>query len=39
VTARVRERLAVSKQAARKFDVKRFNFKKLSDLEVRIVSD
>jgi hypothetical protein len=39
VAARVRERLAVSKQAARKFDVKRFNFKKLSDLEVRTVSD
>jgi hypothetical protein len=35
VAARVRERLAVSKQAAQKFDVKRFNFNKLSDLQVR----
>jgi hypothetical protein len=39
VAARVRERSAVSKRAARKFDVKRFNLKKLSDLEVRTVSD
>jgi hypothetical protein len=35
VVAKVRERLAVSKQAAEKFDVKRFNLKKLSELEVR----
>jgi hypothetical protein len=35
VAARVRERLAVSKQVAQKFDVKRFNLKKLSDLQVR----
>ena len=33
--ARVRERLAVSKQATQKFYVKRLNLKKLSDLEVR----
>ena len=39
VAARFRERLAVSKQAARKFDVTRFNLKKLNDLEVRTVSD
>jgi hypothetical protein len=35
VVAKVRERLAVSKQAAQKFDVERFNLRKLSDLEVR----
>jgi hypothetical protein len=35
VTANVRERLAVSKQAAKKFDVERFNLRKLSELEVR----
>jgi hypothetical protein len=35
VVAKVRERLAVSKQAAQKFDVERFNIKKLSELEVR----
>jgi endonuclease/exonuclease/phosphatase family metal-dependent hydrolase len=35
VVAKVRERLAVSKQAAQKFDVERFNLKKLSELEVR----
>jgi hypothetical protein len=28
-------RLAVSKQAAQKFDVEKFNFKKLSALELR----
>jgi len=33
--AKVRERLAVSKQVAQKFDVERFNLRKLSDLEVR----
>jgi len=31
----VRERLAVSKQAAQKFDGERFNIKKLNELEVR----
>jgi hypothetical protein len=35
VVAKVRERLAVSRQAAQKFDVERFNLKKLSELEVR----
>jgi len=35
VVAKVSERLAVSKQAAQKFDVERFNFRKLNDLEVR----
>jgi hypothetical protein len=35
VVAKVRERLAVSKQAAQKFDAKRLYLKKLSELEVR----
>jgi hypothetical protein len=35
VVAKIRERLAVSKQAAQKVDAERFNLKKLSDLEVR----
>ena len=35
VVAEFRERLAVDKQAAQKFDVDRFNFRKLNDLEVR----
>jgi hypothetical protein len=35
VVAKVRERQAVSKEAARKFDAERFNLKKLSELEVR----
>jgi len=35
VVAKVRERLAVIKQAAPKFDVERFNLRKLSELEVR----
>jgi hypothetical protein len=35
VVAKVRERLAVSKQAAQNFDVERFNFRTLSELEVR----
>jgi len=35
VVAKVRERLAVSKQAAQQFDVERFNLRKLSKLEVR----
>jgi hypothetical protein len=32
---KVRERLAVSKQAAQKFDAERFNLKNVSELEVR----
>jgi len=36
VVAKVRERLAVSKQAAMKFDRERFNIRKLNELEVRI---
>jgi molecular chaperone GrpE (heat shock protein) len=35
VVAKVRERLAVSKRQAQKFDAERFNLKKLSELEVR----
>jgi len=35
VVANVREWLAVSKQAAKKFDVKRFNLRKLSKGEIR----
>jgi hypothetical protein len=35
VVAKVRERVAVSKQAAQKFDAETFNLKKLSELEVR----
>ena len=35
VVAKVRERLAVSKGAAQKFVVERFNLKKLNELEVR----
>jgi len=35
VVAKFRERLAVSKQAAQKSDVERFNLRKLSELEVR----
>jgi hypothetical protein len=35
VVAKVTERLAVSKQAAQKFDVERFNLRKLTELEVR----
>jgi hypothetical protein len=35
VFAKVRETLAVSKQAAQKFEVERFNLRKLKDLEVR----
>jgi hypothetical protein len=34
VVAKVRERLAVSKQDAHKFDVERFNLRKLNELEV-----
>jgi len=35
VVAKVREILAVNKQATQKFDVDRFNLRKLSDLEDR----
>jgi hypothetical protein len=35
VVAKIRERLAVSKQAAQKFDVDRFNLRKPNELEVR----
>jgi hypothetical protein len=35
VVAKVRERLAVSKQAAHKFEGERFNLRKLNELEVR----
>ena len=35
VIAKVRERLAVGKQAAQRFDRQRFNTKKLNGLEVR----
>jgi len=35
VVAEVRERLAVSKQEVQKFDVERFNLRKLDELEVR----
>jgi hypothetical protein len=35
VVAKVRETLAVSKQAAQKFDAERFNLNNLSELEVR----
>jgi len=34
VVAKVWERLAVNKQSAQKFDVERFNLKKLSELEI-----
>ena len=34
VVAKIRERLAVSKQAAQRFDVERFNLRKLNELEV-----
>jgi hypothetical protein len=35
VFANVRERLAVSKQAAHKFDLERFKLRKLSELEIK----
>ena len=35
VVAKVRERLAVSKQAAQKFDMEIFNLRKLNELEAR----
>jgi hypothetical protein len=33
--AKVRERLAVSKEASQNFDAKRFNLRKLNELKVR----
>jgi hypothetical protein len=39
VVANIRESLAVSKHAEQKFDVERFNLKKLNELEVRKLSD
>ena len=35
VVAKVRERMAVSKQAAQKYDVEGFNRRKLNELKVR----
>ena len=35
MVAKVRERLAVSKQATQKLDRERFNLRKLNDLEVK----
>jgi len=35
VVAKVSEKLAVSKQATQKFDMERFNLRKLNELEVR----
>jgi hypothetical protein len=35
VVAKVRGRLALSKQAAQKYDVERFNRRKLNELKVR----
>jgi len=35
VVVKVKERLAVSKQAAQKFDGARFNLRKLNELEVK----
>jgi hypothetical protein len=35
VVVKIRKGLAVIKQAAQKFDVERFNLRKLNDLEVR----
>ena len=35
VVAKVRERLAVSEQAAQRFDMERFNLGKLNELEIR----
>jgi hypothetical protein len=39
VVAKVTESLAVCKQEAQKFDVERFNLRKLKELEVRKLSD
>jgi hypothetical protein len=35
MVAKVRERLAASKQAAQKFDVEKYNLRKLSEVGVR----
>jgi hypothetical protein len=35
VVAKVREKLALSKQAAQKFDVERFSLRKLKELDIR----
>ena len=35
MVAKLRERLAVTKEAAQKFDGKRFNLRKLYELEIR----
>ena len=35
MVAKVSEKLAVSKQAAQKFDVERFNLRKLNEMEVK----
>jgi hypothetical protein len=35
VVAKVRERMAISKQATQKFDAERFNLRTLKELEVR----
>jgi hypothetical protein len=35
LVAKVRERLAISKLVAQKFDVERFNFRKLLEVKVR----
>jgi hypothetical protein len=39
VVTEVRERLAVRKQTVQKFDVEKFIFRKLNELEVRTISD
>jgi hypothetical protein len=36
VVAKVRERFAICKQAAQKFDMEKFNFRKLNEQEARI---
>jgi len=35
VTVKIRERLAVSKEAAQTFHVEKFNFRKLNEMDVR----
>jgi hypothetical protein len=39
VIEKVRERLAVGKQAAQRFDMQNFNLRKLNEPEVRELSD
>jgi hypothetical protein len=36
MVAKVRERLAVRKEATQKFDVDRFNFRAISELEIKV---